>query len=301
MTIASHRSDSRCVLHSLLTIGLGLVVVLGSSGTSVFAHGTPIQILSSGGISYQPSIGTQFQPNRSDPSVMGRPDDEAFGDDPSQFSPGDEYNTAPPMTRSPAAAYGVPPPFLSPLTTPQASRNMSLLAVVPTPPRRIQVHDIVSVLVSERSEVIHTSQFNRQRNITFVAQVREFFRLDDEFRLKPAAKDSPQANTALRSQLQSFGNNRSNELITYRIAATVVDVLPNGNLILEAKKAIETNGDLWEYTLTGIVRAQDVAPNNEAMSERIADLQIKKREYGRVRDSTKRGHFMRLYDFLLPF
>jgi flagellar L-ring protein precursor FlgH len=196
---------------------------------------------------------------------------------------------------------GVPSPFLSPLTAPVPMRAMSLVAVIPTPPKKIQVHDIVSILVSERSEVIQNAQFMRQKNITFVAQLRQWVRIDDHFRLRPAALDSPQINTQLRSQMQAFGNNRSSELMTFRIAATVVDVLPNGNLVLEAKKTIQTNEDLWSYTLTGICRSQDIQANNEIMSERIVDLKTIKNEYGKVPSSTARGYLMRLYDYFLPF
>ena len=58
----------------------------------------------------------------------------------------------------------------------------------------------------------------------------------------------------------------------FRIAATVVDVLPNGNLVLEARKSIRSNQDLWEYSLTGEVRSIDVSSNNTVLSDHIANF-----------------------------
>jgi flagellar L-ring protein precursor FlgH len=91
------------------------------------------------------------------------------------------------------------------------------------------------------------------------------------------------------------------EEVLYRIAATVVDVLPNGNLVLEAQKEIQTNREVWTYTLTGTIRSQDINRDNTALSENIANLQIKKTQSGKVYDSTKRPWGTRLYDMFFPF
>ena len=91
------------------------------------------------------------------------------------------------------------------------------------------------------------------------------------------------------------------EGIRYRIAATVVDVLPNGNIILEARKSIRSNKDIWEYSLTGTLRPQDIQQDNTALSENIANLAIVKKSRGKVNDSTQRPWGILLYDALSPF
>ena len=180
-------------------------------------------------------------------------------------------------------------------------RDFSWIYIELPPPRLVKVHDIITVLVNENSEVTQDSRFERQRNAQLRAQIRQFMRLDDELRLRPAAKDSPTIDAQLRSQLQANGLAKSREGIRYRIAATVVDVLPNGTLILEARKTIRTNEELWEYSLTGRIRSEDILANNTVLSENIANLDIEKRERGKVYDSSKRGWFLLLYDKLLPF
>jgi flagellar basal body L-ring protein FlgH len=60
-----------------------------------------------------------------------------------------------------------------------------------------------------------------------------------------------------------------------RVAATVVDILPNGVLVLAAHKWIVDNNDLWAYMLTGKVDPKRVS-DGSVLSENIADLIISK-------------------------
>lgn len=223
------------------------------------------------------------------------------------------YNLQPPGLQPPGLLPQMPPQ-MSPQMPPQMSptgpampppvplRDMSWIYIDRAPPpRKVKVHDIIKVLVKEQSQVTQDSRFNRQRNIIFNAQLKEFIRIDGDGNLEPAATNQPAINGQLRSQLNSLGQANSSELMVYRIAATVVDVLPNGTLILEARKSITTNRDVWQYSLTGRVRSEDIGANNEVQSENVADLNIIKRETGKIRDSTKRGFIMWIYDLFLPF
>ena len=61
------------------------------------------------------------------------------------------------------------------------------------------------------------------------------------------------------------------------------------------------NDELWEAALTGIIRREDVLPNNTVLSENVAELSIFKRELGHVRDGYKRGWFTYWFDRFSPF
>ena len=66
-------------------------------------------------------------------------------------------------------------------------------------------------------------------------------------------------------------------------------------------RTIRHNNELWEQSLIGEIRPEDILPNNKVLSENIADLRIEKRETGHVRDSYKRGWLFRIYDKVKPF
>jgi flagellar L-ring protein FlgH len=183
---------------------------------------------------------------------------------------------------------------------PPTIRDFSWIHIDHPVERAFKVNDIVTVIVSERSEVILNSRFNRQRNATLKSELREFIRLDG-FGLQNAAGTRPTIDMNQQERLQSMGQVTDQEGITYRIAATIVDIRPNGNLVLEARKRIDANDDLWEYTLHGEVRYEDVQRNNTILSENIANLNIEKSQQGRVQSSTGRRWGNKLIDRFWPF
>lgn len=180
-------------------------------------------------------------------------------------------------------------------------RELSLIYIDEPEPRELKVHDIVTVIVDEKSRVSVTSRFDRQRNGTLKAELKEFLRIDDNGNLANAALNAPTIDGTLQNRFQANGQMTDGEGIQYRIAAVVVDVLPNGNLVLEARKSIRSNRDIWEYSLTGTVRSKDVAKDNTVLSENIAYLNIEKHQRGKVYDSTKRAWGTLIYDVIFPF
>jgi flagellar L-ring protein precursor FlgH len=183
---------------------------------------------------------------------------------------------------------------------PPLMRDYSWIHIDNPEPRQVKVHDIITVIVDEKAESTSDNQYNRQKNGLLKAQLQNFVRIDSSGNLNIAAENSPTIQGRLQSNLQSRGQVSSREGVRYRIAATVVDVLPNGTIILEARKTIRTNKDVWEYRLTGRLRTQDVLANNTVLSENIAEMEIVKSEKGRLRDSTRRGIFLYMYDLFSP-
>lgn len=217
-----------------------------------------------------------------------------------QFAPAP---VMPPPFGAPGAPFGgpgapFPPPGLPPLP---ALRDYSWIHSELPPPRIPKVHDIVTVIVDEKAELLEESRFNRQKIGTYKAELRDFVRIGETGNLENAASNQPTVESRLQNLVNSRGQLQNREALRYRIAATIVDVLPNGTLILEARKTIRTNHDVWEYQLTGRIRDKDIQANNTITSENIADLQIIKREKGRVKDSTRRGWLSTVYDFFMPF
>jgi len=180
-------------------------------------------------------------------------------------------------------------------------RDFSWIHIPAAEPRVVKVHDIITIIVDEKAEVTSNSRFNRSRAASLKAELKEFIRIADSGNLATAAPNQPTIDANLQSRLNSTGQLIDQEGIRYKIAATVVDVLPNGNLVLEARKTIRTNRDEWQYRLTGEVRSEDISRDNTALSENIVNLFIDRQSRGKVFSSTKRAWGVRLYDLLSPF
>lgn len=179
--------------------------------------------------------------------------------------------------------------------------DYSWIHIDPPEPKSYKVNDIVTMIVSEKSEVTLQSIFNRQKTSSLKAELKDFIRIGAGGNLENAAANAPTIDAGLTGRINATGQVNESEGITFRIAATIVDILPNGNLVLEAKKTISTDDDKWIYTLTGVARFNDIQANNTILSENIANLDVAKFQSGKTSDSTKRYWGVKIFDKLWPF
>ncbi len=174
---------------------------------------------------------------------------------------------------------------------------------MPPPPRRtFRLQEIVTIRVDELARVRAQGRAESRRNMFYDALLNDWVSLS-EGRLRPAQqKDgSPRANGLSNQQFRAEASIDSRESLAFSIAARVVDIQPNGNLVLEANKTVWINDNQFETALTGICRAQDIAPDNVVLSRDLLDLHIRKNEKGQLRDSYKRGWVTRWLGEFNPF
>jgi len=173
----------------------------------------------------------------------------------------------------------------------------------PAPPTRVfRVNDVVTIRVDEITRVAAEGRAEQRKRTLYEAIITDWVRLTD-FRLipDPQTEGDPSLGTESTSNYLADSNIESRESMAFNIAAKVVDVRPNGNMVLEARKLIRVNDNLWETSLTGICRAADIAPDNIILSKDLIDLEIIKQDRGHLRDTYSRGWFQRWLDRLQPF
>jgi len=73
------------------------------------------------------------------------------------------------------------------------------------------------------------------------------------------------------------------------VAVAVVEVMPNGNLVLRGEKQLALTEGSEIIQVAGIIRPDDVAPNNTVQSRRLANAQIAYRGTGDLANATKAG------------
>lgn len=174
--------------------------------------------------------------------------------------------------------------------------------VPPPPMKQVELNDIVTVIVKEASQVITEGEVQRRTQSNFDARLRNWFQFRG-FSLYPlpTTVGEPRARGSFDNQVNTTAEIETQGSLTFRIAARVVDIRPNGNLVIEAHRTITNNDEVWEQSLTGIVRREDIAPDNTIMSEDVSELKIDKRETGTIRDSYRRGWLLQTFDRFKPF
>lgn len=94
---------------------------------------------------------------------------------------------------------------------------------------------------------------------------------------------------------------RSQRDFATRLTASVVDVLPNGNLVISGRKNVVVAGDERILIVSGIVRPYDVSPDNTVQSRYIADFRVAYEGIGQEQAFTRQGFFGRFMNKVWPF
>lgn len=94
---------------------------------------------------------------------------------------------------------------------------------------------------------------------------------------------SPNSTKALNGQAQT----QSSSLLTTALAATVVGVLPNNYLVVQAMRTVEVDNQEQQVILRGIARPSDIGPDNSIASTSLADLSVQVTGKGVISDNTR--------------
>lgn len=175
---------------------------------------------------------------------------------------------------------------------------------VPEPePRVIRKHDLVTIIIREESQSKSDAKANMKRESDIDARIEEFIKIASGALLTGGGVTDPVPSIKASAEREFKGNGKVDrtDSFTARIQAEVVDVKPNGTLVLQARKRIKTDEDEQTFILSGICRADDVTALNSVLSTQLFDLELHKTTRGPVRDSTKRGAVHKFLDWLNPF
>jgi len=111
----------------------------------------------------------------------------------------------------------------------------------------------------------------------------------------------PQLPVSGTDSFTGGGSITNSQTITGSAAVQVVDVLPNGNLVIEGLREISFSKERQFESLHGIVRPYDIQPDNTVSSSNIAGAQIQIVSEGTLTDAQKKGWLVRLNDKVSPY
>ena len=91
------------------------------------------------------------------------------------------------------------------------------------------------------------------------------------------------------------------ETINLEVAATVIQRLPNGNLVIAGRQEVMVNAELRELRVAGIIRPQDIQRNNTIPYDRIAEARITYGGRGQLTRQTRTSYGEDALDIILPY
>jgi flagellar L-ring protein precursor FlgH len=162
-----------------------------------------------------------------------------------------------------------------------------------------RVGDLLTVMINETQDVKNEAKTDLAKNSTLNYQLIDFDVKPDAFTTLP---------TLSTSKADSFGGAANYERtgeFEARLTAMVIDVLPNGNMVIEGRREIRIDDERKVLEFRGIVRKYDVLRNNTVESELVADAYVSYLGSGQLSDTGRRrglaGWLYNAIDWIWPF
>ena len=169
-------------------------------------------------------------------------------------------------------------------------------------PREVQLHDTLVVIVDYRTRMISEGDAEQRKNSFINQALTSWLAFDGKsIRLAPQVAGDPRISGINNSQYRAESDLELRDAMSFKIAAEVIDIRPNGNLYIEANWDVENNEENWKTFLAGEVSRESIQPDRTVTSESIVNLKIKAKQVGMVRDGYERGWFSKFYDRYKPF
>ncbi|MDD2900529.1 MAG: flagellar basal body L-ring protein FlgH [Desulfuromonadaceae bacterium] len=162
--------------------------------------------------------------------------------------------------------------------------------------------DIVTIVISETASASKEAKTGTSRDSSMSAGIPNLLGLEASSIVNKNFADLAKLISASSSsKFQGAGSTSRQENLKATITARVMDVHPNGNLMIEGRRNIKVNEEDQIIVLEGVVRSRDISPDNTINSIYIADARISYSGRGIISDRQSPGWLMNILDRIWPF
>ncbi|MBZ8117540.1 flagellar basal body L-ring protein FlgH [Roseovarius sp. LXJ103] len=163
--------------------------------------------------------------------------------------------------------------------------------------------DILTVVIEIDDEAEISNSSSRSRNGSESLGIPQLFgipqRIDND--LPPGASMADAVSINSNSSSEGDGSVSRREELTLRVAATIMEVLPNGVLSIQGSQEVRVNFEMRELLVTGYVRPADISRQNEITYDKIASARISYGGRGQITDMQQPRLGQQVLDAILPF
>ncbi len=169
------------------------------------------------------------------------------------------------------------------------------------PARAYQLYDQITIVVDERTSGVNNTSLRTQEQSSYAAKLKDFIGFKDGNLV-----DGLDGDKGIDFQSEKQQNSRGQQSVTRSISskftARVVEVLPNGHLVLEARRHRRLDFEEETLILFGVVNPEHISKATDMVqSDRLADLDLQIIPNGAIADSEQRGWLSWLWDRIWPF
>lgn len=176
------------------------------------------------------------------------------------------------------------------------------IASTPVSPKTFKPGDLLTVIVREQKKWEADSDLETKSKFDVKSELDAFVKPTEgglgaaEFR-----RGKPNIEYKYDMKNKSEGDSSREDKLTTRLTGKIIDVKPNGLLVLEARAKITHDDEISEITLVGTCRKEDVTADNTVLSTQIADKEVVVGNKGALRSAATRGWIAKILDVVKPF
>lgn len=160
--------------------------------------------------------------------------------------------------------------------------------------------DIITVVISENASASKKATTGTSRSSSISAGIPKLLGLETTG-IRNWADLSELLSASFGSKFDGSGSTSRQETLQATISAKVVEVIPNGNLLIEGRRNVKVNNEDQIIVLTGTVRGRDINSDNTISSALIADARIAYSGKGVISDRQQPGWLLNVLDKVWPF
>lgn len=149
--------------------------------------------------------------------------------------------------------------------------------------RAMRPHDLISVIVDENLAASTDGTVKNSRASNANSQVSALFGT-----LHAGNALQNLVNQSSAAGLNAQGTSATNSSLSTILGGHVIEVLPNGMLVIEAARQVEFSQQTQTIVLHGVVRPEDISQRNQILSTAISSLELEVRGKGIITDYTHR-------------
>lgn len=153
--------------------------------------------------------------------------------------------------------------------------------------RAMRPHDLISVIVDENLAASTDGTVKNSRASNASSQVSSLFGV-----LHPSNALQNLVNQNSAAGLNAQGTSATNSSLSTVLGGHVIEVLPNGMLVIEAARQVEFSQQTQTIVLHGVVRPEDISQQNQVLSTAISSLELEVRGKGIITDYTHRPNVL---------
>lgn len=157
------------------------------------------------------------------------------------------------------------------------------------------VGDTLTVLLEEQTSATKASSSNASRTGTTAIGIPSLTRVPG------ASLEGLSVGASSDSNFEGSGNSVANNSFRGRVAVTVIEVFPNGNLLVSGEKQVAINSGAEYIRFSGVVNPLNVNAENTVSSTRVADARIEYKGRGYISEAQTMGFLQRLFLSISPF